>query len=393
MRKSLCALVSLCSMFALAAAVRADEIRLKNGSKIIGNIVGIEDGSFKVETAYGFAMIRKDSIAEIIPTASGEAKQPAAPRPAATKPAEEPAHAAAKPSAASPATPPSSTASAQAKQQSDGPRFIDVPEPKSPPADASAQPATVKQPPQQPAPAAAATAANSAATTSVTMPTSASAPASASEPPSAPTAVAPSAAANIANSAEAAPATGAAATAEAAPEPPPVREMVRGNLYFNETYGFEMFRAPDWEPIVAARAALPNAIAALGTGDQSTLLIIGRDRAHDSLEAQSAATEKRIQEIYQNYRPLPSQRITVAGAPAIERQFRGAAEHRDWSVTVVTFQRDGSVFTILAMTDANSEFVQMEQNVIAKAVASLQFTTSFSESTARKLPPSLDDSR
>lgn len=135
-----------------------------------------------------------------------------------------------------------------------------------------------------------------------------------------------------------------------------------------------MYRAPDWQPIVAARAALPNAIAALGTSDQSTLLIIGRDRAHDSLEAQSAGTEKAIKEVYENYRPMPPQRITVAGVPAIERQFRGEAEKRDWSVVLVTLERDGAVFTILAMTDANSELVQIQENVIAKAVASLQFT-------------------
>ena len=153
-----------------------------------------------------------------------------------------------------------------------------------------------------------------------------------------------------------------------------MREVVRGNLYINQTYGFEMYRAPDWQPIVAARAALPNAIAALGTSDQSTLLIIGRDRAHDSLDAQSAATEKAIEEVYENYRPMPPQRITVAGVPAIERQFRGAADKRDWSVILVTLERDGDVFTILAMTDANSELVQIQENVIAKAIASLQFT-------------------
>ena len=120
-----------------------------------------------------------------------------------------------------------------------------------------------------------------------------------------------------------------------------MREVVRGNLYINQTYGFQMYRAPDWQPIVAARAALPNAIAALGTSDQSTLLIIGRDRAHDSLDAQSAATEKAIEEIYENYRPMPPQRITVAGVPAIERQFRGEADKRDWSVILVTLERDG----------------------------------------------------
>src|SRR5271170_4708565 len=61
------------SFLLLAASVRADEIRLKDGSKIMGTIVGYEGDSFKVQTSYGFAMIRKDSIAEIIPT---EAKKP-----------------------------------------------------------------------------------------------------------------------------------------------------------------------------------------------------------------------------------------------------------------------------------------------------------------------------
>jgi hypothetical protein len=150
--------------------------------------------------------------------------------------------------------------------------------------------------------------------------------------------------------------------------------MVRGNLYINQTYGFQMYRAPDWQPILAARAALPNAIAALGTSDQSTLIIIGRDRAHGSLDAQSAATEKAVQEIYENYRPAPLQHITVAGLPAIERQFRGLAEKQDWAVIVVTLERNGDVFTILAMTDANSELVQFQTNVIAKAISSLQFT-------------------
>lgn len=150
--------------------------------------------------------------------------------------------------------------------------------------------------------------------------------------------------------------------------------MVRGNLYINQTYGFQMYRAPDWQPIAAARDALPNAIAALGTEDQSTLLIIGRDRAQETLEAQASATEKTVQEIYENYRPTPIQKMTIAGSPAIERQFRGLAENRDWAVTLVTLEREGAVFTILAMTDANSELVQLQTNVIAKAIGSLQFT-------------------
>ncbi|HJY86644.1 MAG TPA: hypothetical protein VKE24_07365, partial [Candidatus Acidoferrales bacterium] len=52
----------------LARPGLADEIRLKDGTKIIGTIVEFEDNSFKVETSYGFAFVRKDKIAAIIPT-------------------------------------------------------------------------------------------------------------------------------------------------------------------------------------------------------------------------------------------------------------------------------------------------------------------------------------
>ena len=48
-----------------AGAARADEIRLKDGTKIIGTIVGFENDSFRVETSYGFALIQKDKVADI----------------------------------------------------------------------------------------------------------------------------------------------------------------------------------------------------------------------------------------------------------------------------------------------------------------------------------------
>jgi hypothetical protein len=385
MQRVLCAALSF---FALAAGVRADEIRLKDGSKITGSIVGFEDGSFKVETAYGFAMIRKDSIAEIVPTAPSEAK-PSAPKSVLGKPAEEAAPAAAKPATPAAANP---APTASAKPQPAPGKLIEAAEPKSQPApvkptayvgakaesvptappslQATSQQPVSQQPPSAPSTAKQLTPQSAAMPVSpaspqpvATAPNGASTPAPAPASASAPSSPAPSTA------------TPPAAPVPSAPvEPPPVREMVRGSLYINQTYGFQMYRAPDWQPSIAARAALPNAIAALGTSDQSTLLIIGRDRAHDSLDAQSAATEKAVEEIYENYRPMPPQRITVAGVPAIERQFRGEAEHRDWSVILVTLEREGDVFTILAMTDANSELVQIQENVISKAIGSLQFT-------------------
>src|SRR5580693_9878010 len=59
-----------------AAPARADEIKLKDGSKIYGTIVGFEDNSFKVKTSYGFAVGQKDQVVSI--TVTDPAKQPEA---------------------------------------------------------------------------------------------------------------------------------------------------------------------------------------------------------------------------------------------------------------------------------------------------------------------------
>ena len=93
MKRRLLVFASACvSLLALAfvSTARADEIRLKDGSKIIGTIVGYEGDAFKVETAYGFAFVRKNSIAEIVPN---EPKKPAAAKAPAAPPVDEPASA------------------------------------------------------------------------------------------------------------------------------------------------------------------------------------------------------------------------------------------------------------------------------------------------------------
>src|SRR5262245_59183717 len=88
MKRGLLAL-AICAIF--APAVCADEVRLKDGSTVVGSIVGFADGSFKVETSYGFALIRKDRVAQIIPgdatTAAAAKAAPAkAPPPVAEAP-------------------------------------------------------------------------------------------------------------------------------------------------------------------------------------------------------------------------------------------------------------------------------------------------------------------
>src|ERR1700730_9840643 len=81
----------LLAALANAASARADEIRLKDATKILGTIVGFENDSFRVETSYGFALIQKDKVADINisapkkePEPKAQSNTPATPPPAAT---------------------------------------------------------------------------------------------------------------------------------------------------------------------------------------------------------------------------------------------------------------------------------------------------------------------
>lgn len=55
-----------------ASSARAEEITLQNGQKVVGSIVGFENGMFRVETEFGFALVRKDRVRSITfsPTSS-----------------------------------------------------------------------------------------------------------------------------------------------------------------------------------------------------------------------------------------------------------------------------------------------------------------------------------
>jgi len=331
---SLFALALLSSLLA-GGSVRADEIRLKDGTKITGTIVGFENDSFKIETSYGFALVKKDKIAAIIPSApkkepESKPKQPPPPPPADAKQPEVPAVAPASVKTTEPPVANKSVVAAEAPSKT-------APEPPKPQAkEAAHSPAQVSK-------------ANPAAAASASPP---------APEPAKPQAI-----------------EAASVSLPAEPEPPAIRDEVRGNLYLNHTYGFEMYKPPSWDLIAEARKALPDAVAALGTSDETTLLVIGRVTSKDSLDAHAAATDKQLQDIYDNYRLLSSRRAVVAGAPALERHFRGTVNDHDWSVTVVTFVRGPDIYTLLGMTYAETDLIQVQENVIAKAISSLQFNT------------------
>jgi hypothetical protein len=173
--------------------------------------------------------------------------------------------------------------------------------------------------------------------------------------------------------------TALAATATPPPappkeEPPANREEIQGNLYTNYTHGFRMYKAPSWNLNEDARTALPNAIVAMGTFNESTLLVVGQEKTKEPLDAAARTVEKRLHEAYENYRLTSQRKISVSGLPAVEYRYRGLADGHDWSGTLAVVTRGGETFTVLGMTYADTDLIQIQENVIARSIASLDFT-------------------
>jgi len=72
---------------------------------------------------------------------------------------------------------------------------------------------------------------------------------------------------------------------------------------------------------------------------------------------------------------LSEQRTHIAGLAAVQRRYRGTVDGHDWSGVVLSLARGNDVFTILGITYADSDLIQIQENVIAKTIASLEFTS------------------
>jgi len=297
----------------MAAPSFADEIRLKDGKKLYGVIVAYEDNMFKVKTDYGYVLVEKDKIAAIVPNSPAGSES----KPGSQPPKSEPTATPATNNAA--ATPAATETSAKTK----------IP-------NANVRPAIP----------------TASATTSAPAPNvKSAAPATATEL-----------------------STTAAAPAPPKDEPPPVKEEIQGNQYTNFTHGFKMYKAPSWALIEDARKALPNAIVAMGTSNESTLMVIGEEKTKEPLETAAASVEKRLREIYVNYRLISQKKTTVGGMPAVEYKYRGMADDHDWSGTLVVIARGKDILTALGMTFAESDLIQIQENVISRSISSLDFT-------------------
>lgn len=293
MKRAACLLGTLAALV-LSAAAGADELRLKDGTVIVGTIVGFEDNSFRVKTSYGFALVRKEMVAEIF---IREESPPDQPRPANPSAAARPAESAPNPSpqiAAAPANPaPSFPESAREK--------TDTPNKGKPP---------VAAPVPKPEPKA----------------------------------------------------------------PEPMRFEVDGTSYVNLTFGFRLYKPPGWRVVEGAHERLPNAVVAMATPDERTFLVVSREPLAGSLEEHVREAAQQLQRRYENFRALGEERANISAAPAIERRFRAWVDGYDWSGRLAWVAHGDEVFTLFGMTRAETELVQIHENIIARVMASLEFT-------------------
>lgn len=344
----------LLALSALARPALADEIQLKDGKTFYGTIVGYDNKMFKIKTDFGFIYVEKDKIASIIPNKT-EGSQPAAANGAASSGATSGANSNGSSGIAN--------SNASAKKQvglGDGAtQRIAQPEAASVKASAvqpTAEPAveTIAGPP---APRVSSAAVRPQLPPS-SMKTRAVAPSIKSAPPSAAVALTAG--------------TSAAPLTPPANETPQIPEEVQGNTYTNHVYGFRMYKAPSWQ-LIEDSTELPNAIVAMGTQNQSTLLVVGREKTKQSLDAAANTVEKRLRDVYDDYQKTSQRKTTVGGLPAVEYRYRGKADDHDWSGTLVVVARGSDIFTALGMTFADNDLIQIQENVIAKAISSLDF--------------------
>ncbi len=304
------AAVLLCA----AVTVAADELRLKDGTVIVGTIVGFEDNSFRVRTGYGFALVRKEMVVEIVIRA-----EPPAPTPQQANP----------------------TQAAPPQPATEPPPALPVSAIEKTPAQAESQkvataPAPAPNPPKNQLPGA-------------TPAAEAAAPKSAASTPSPPP--------------------------KSEPKPPEsMRFDVDGTSYTNHTFGFRLYKPPGWRVVEGAHERLPNAIVAMATPDERAFVVVSRQPLAGSLEEHVHRVARELQRRYENFRSLGEERVDISGTRAVVRRFRALVEDHDWSGQVAWVARGEEVFTLFGLTRAETELVQIHENIISRVITSLAFS-------------------
>ncbi|MFQ5662251.1 MAG: hypothetical protein ACE5HL_00260 [Terriglobia bacterium] len=319
--------MTLATLFLSVAPAAAEEFYLKDSTKLVGKIVGYENGAFRVETSFGFAIIYQDRIARILFVTS-PAEKPATRGPSRGVPEKVPPASAQKPAKRAAKKPGKlATEKAQPEPAKKETAAKATPE-KAPPASGKKSAKLVTERPK-PKPARRETLARRKE----------------ARRPALPAALA---------------------------RPEKIIEHLTGTQYVNESYRFQMFKPPTWRSYPQLIKPESPLVAVLGTPDETTLLLIGRETYKGKLADYIRQSERNLQRLYENYRRDQDRPTRVAGLPAVERSFTGSAEGRFWSGLAVYFARGGQQYTLLGLTAAG-ETRSFQQAILRKVFRTLEF--------------------
>ena len=156
------------------------------------------------------------------------------------------------------------------------------------------------------------------------------------------------------------------------PRPDIIREIVQSTRYINQTFRFTLYKPPTWSSYPSLVRPETDMIAALGTEDESTLLLIGWEYFEGDNRTYAALAERSLREIYDDYQLLSQGETRIAGRPVYQRRFSGGAGGRYWTGWTVYLARGSEHYTFLGLT-SSEDFSQMQEVVLRRVLNSLQF--------------------
>ena len=318
----------LCIFFSFLTPLQGERIVLKSGKILTGSIVDYDEHMFRVETDFGFALIRKDRVASI----SFEESETPAP-------------------------------SVQKDEQEPEKGSAEIAESKAVAGAASrvANSSLISAEPEKEETAEAATVAVSLETTRAEGGNSQDLVLEQSREGEVIAAV-----------------EGAVAEEEEpiAPlervEPGEMVERIEGNRYINGTFRFAMYKPLNWVLFEDVRRASATSVIAMGTVDERTLLFVEREPFGAEPENQGGI-EAKLRQTYREYQVLGEEEVIVDGRTGVRRTFSGVLDGIDWHGMAVHVSDDYGDFGIIGLTSA--ETFQFKQAVFNKIVRTFRFTT------------------
>ena len=165
------------------------------------------------------------------------------------------------------------------------------------------------------------------------------------------------------------------------PLPAHIQEHVEGAQYVNDTFHFGMFRPLGWKVYEGVPRETGSGIAAIGTEDEQTLLLVDRQVWSGTPDLKNDQAEARLRRTYQDYQKLSEESGQCDGHPAIRRTFKGVLDGVEWYGTALDVQYGNTVFGIIGLTSA--EMYQFQQAVLNKILNSFHFLSPSADAASK----------